>query len=240
MQATDSLHSKRNMALIAGISLQLMAVAAAFSFGYVHNGLLANADSSTILTTLQQALPLFRAALLGWLIVLVTDVLVAWALHRFFRQNGTALSQLTAWLRLVYVALLAAAIASLFGVLAATTGIITNNTGSLLVWLLQTFELTWSAGLIVFGGHLLGLGVLVLRATTPNWIGWLLLVAGASYTLIHTGKLLAPGATSIIDSVEMVLAAPMALAELSLAVWLIARGGRAPRKRAFAQPIQQP
>ncbi|HAA14831.1 MAG TPA: hypothetical protein DCE41_25340, partial [Cytophagales bacterium] len=95
---------------------------------------------------------------------------------------------------------------------------------------LQRFDRIWSRGLSLFGVHLLGLGLLGWKAPRfPKVLAVLLLIAGLSYTGIHAAKWAAPEAAAAIQQVENVLALPMALGELALAVWLIIRGGRAPR-----------
>jgi hypothetical protein len=84
----------------------------------------------------------------------------------------------------------------------------------------------------VFGVHLLGLGYLSLKSNTvPQWMGWLLYVAGLSYMAINATKAIALQAADTIAMAEMIMGAPMAIAELGLAVWLLWKGGK--RKKSL-------
>src|SRR6266511_1140514 len=65
----------------------------------------------------QAAIPQRRAALIAGLayvlltgLVLIADVVVAWALYVFFQRTSRELSLFAAWFRLLYVAIAAAAL----------------------------------------------------------------------------------------------------------------------------------
>ena len=206
--------SFRHAARWAGLSLLLMAVLAGFAYGYVLQGL------SPAEIPANQGL--FRLGLLAWLLIFGLDVLVSWALYEFFRDTHPAFARLTAWLRLLYTALLGAAITHLAAVLPAlAAGLDTAYLSALI----GAFEQGWGLGLIVFGLHLLGLSWLSFRrVAVPNWLGWLLLIAGLGYPLVHLGKLLLPAYGAEVAMVENILALPMAAGELALAIWLLVRG----------------
>lgn len=89
----------------------------------------------------------------------------------------------------------------------------------------QSFQSVWSAGLIIFGIHVFLIGILMkLHNRIPKILWYLTLIAGLSYILVHILKLI-PGQSEIASNLEMVLALPMALGELGLAIWLIVKGG---------------
>jgi len=130
--------------------------------------------------------------------------------------------------RAVYSVILAFAIFHLVGVWQMLFA--ANQDAMALMNLVAGFEKYWSLGLILFGVHLLGLGYLSLKSkTVPKWMGWSLYVAGLSYMAIHAAKSIAPQASDAVAMAEMILGAPMAIAELALAVWLVWKGGK--RKR---------
>ena len=83
--------TQRKSALIAGIALIIMAVVAGFTYGYLHNTLIVEGDSETTLRNLKSDASLFQAEIFGWFFILVLDVIVAWALYFFFRDENKRL-----------------------------------------------------------------------------------------------------------------------------------------------------
>jgi hypothetical protein len=216
----------RQAALIAGISLLLMALVAGFSFGYVHSSLVAPGDAESTLKNLQASTGLFRAEIFGWAFILILDVIVAWALYLFFKKYSRSLSLLTGWLRVIYAAVLGIAIGQLIAVLPLLDGSLAQA-GQQVMQRLSAFDRIWSMGLILFGAHLIVLGYLALRSRYVHFIfGILLLFAGACYCFLNAGRQLLPGYGDQLADLKSMLALPMALGELAFAVWLIVRGGR--------------
>tara|TARA_B100000809_G_C14995338_1_gene479505 strand:+ start:543 stop:941 length:399 start_codon:yes stop_codon:yes gene_type:complete len=88
------------------------------------------------------------------------------------------------------------------------------------------FQSVWSVGLILFGIHLVLVGILMkIHKRIPIALWVLTLIAGISYVIVHSLKL-TPLTSGIVNNLEMVLALPMVLGELGLAVWLIIKGGK--------------
>ena len=216
---------KRSHAIISGVSLIIMALAAGFGYGYVHGSLILPDDPITTTNNLLLSRELFGSGIVSWIVILIADLLVSWGLYRFFESINRKVSFYTALIRVIYSLVLAYAIAQLV-VAWQMLGQGQVESGEIIT-LLANFETYWSNGLIVFGLHLIGLGYLALRTLqVPRWMGWLLYVAGFSYTLIHGMKAIVPSAVNLIQMSEVILGIPMALAELGLAVWLIWKGGR--------------
>lgn len=219
--------SFRQLALIAGGSLLLMAVSAGFAFGFVYSDLLVAGDPQATIRRFSEHLPRFQAGLLAWMLILLLDLLVAWALFGYFRSTHIDLARITAWLRLLYSAMLAIAITDL-----ARAGLLLRTPDPLTLAIdfqlgLQAFEQTWGLALMLFGLHLLGLGWLCLRSTqVPNLLGYLLLIAGVGYTFLEVTGVFLPGGAPWLTQTEQILVAPLALGELAFAGWLIFRGGR--------------
>lgn len=218
-------NANRKYAIIAGVSLIVMALAAGYSYGHVLGSLFETDNPSVTLMSLNHSKGIFGSGIIGWLVILITDLLVAWSLYRYFLQVNAKVSLATGLLRTVYSAVLAFAIYQLIIVWSMLPA--TKQDTSVLMQLFADFEQYWSTGLIIFGVHLVGLGFLSVKSqTVPVWMGYLLFFAGVGYTGINGAKALAPEATDTVALVEMVLAAPMAFAELGLAIWLIWRGGK--------------
>lgn len=222
--------TRRGAAIASGISLLVMAAAAAYGYGFVHGRLIVPNDTAVTAANLGAHAVLFRTEILSWLLILICDVIAAWGLYRFFEPINRGLSLLGAWLRLTYTALLGTAVSSLASALIAAENAVADGQTERIMLPLRTFEFVWSAGLMVFGVHLLVIGFLALRTAQGSrivsGIGFLLQLAGLSYLTIHLCRIVVPGGSPIIDLLETVLSFPMAAGELALAIWLLARGGR--------------
>lgn len=225
--------SQRKAALVAGLSIFIMAIAAGFSSGYVHGTLIASEDAGQTFTHIQQAESLFRAGIFGWLIILICDVLASWALYLIFSPVNQQLSLLTAWLRLIYSTILGMAILNLVFVLllvgedASLTFLEPNQQQGFVLFFLNGFQHIWSIGLALFGIHLLGLGFLAVRSGfIPQLIGILILIAGLGYLIVHLGILLSPAFLTYKSTIEMIFMLPMIAGELGLGLWLLIKHPR--------------
>ena len=218
------MNTNRKSALIAGVALVLMAVAAAFSFGYIHNSLVIPTDPNATINNILSLVSLFKAEVFGWIIILICYVVVSFALYYFFKNENRKLSFYTAAVRLVYSAILGVAIFYLIRILNLQG---TENTDNRILSHLESFTSFWSFGLIIFGIHLILLGFLTIQSKLMHkfW-GFLLIFAGISYSVIHLSNHLFPELESQIKTAEMILSAPMALGEIGFAFWLIIRGGK--------------
>ena len=162
----------------------------------------------------------FRLGALGLVTVAILDVLVAWSLYAVFRPVNPALSLLAAWLRLAYAAVFAFAAAFLF-VAARAAG----SDPALTMTLTDVFGDAWTVGLVVFGAHLVLLGVLALRSDFVHAVfGVLLLIAGAGYAFDSVAVLIDP-------DFGFEVALFTFAGEVAFIVWLLVRGirYRAPR-----------
>lgn len=216
--------------LVAGLSLLAMAVAAAVAYGVIHARLVAPGDAAATATAIAAHIGLYRLEIALWVVIVAADVTVALALWRVFSRASPALSRSVAATRIVYAAGLAVAVDFLARAAASPQPLVE----------IQRFEAIWSAGLILFGIHLVLLGVLLgalarRSAAAPRALAWLLVVAGVCYTLTHAHQSLGITLTGAAATVEGLLAIPMTLAELWLAVWLLA-GATLRRARPEAAP----
>lgn len=174
--SVKELSNERKSALTAGTSLIIMALAAFFSYGFVHGSLVVKDDASTTFNNIMSSNSLFKAEILGWVIILISDIVVAWALYIFLKPINKNLSLLGAWLRLTYSTILGIAIMNLIVVmlLSRHTNYLSSfkieQTQSLMMLFLEAFESIWSIGLIVFGGHLLIVGYVALASFFPRTI----------------------------------------------------------------------
>lgn len=209
-----------------------MALAAGFSYGYVHGSLVVSGDISTTYHNIASSIMLFKAEIIGWVVILILDVIVAWSFYIFLKPVNQELALLASWLRLTYAAILGIAILNKVFVL-----LLLNNTDYLsllkidqlqvnIALYLEAFEMIWSIGLIVFGVHLLVVGWIAFQSNSiPKIISILLVLAAIGYIGIHLGKTLLIE-QHIITTIELIFNIPMIAGELGFGLWLLFKGGR--------------
>lgn len=223
---------QRKSALIAGISLIIMTLAAFFSYGFVHGSLVVQGDAGATFTNIQSSNMLFKAEILGWVIILITDIVVAWAFYIFLKPINKNLSLLGAWLRLTYATILSIAILNLIFVSLLSKNTALFNIDQLqahTMLFLEAFESIWSIGLIIFGGHLMIVGYLAFQSDKiPKVISILLLLASIGYIVINLCNTLLSQYDAVISILKIVFTIPMIAGELGFGIWLLIRGGKVP------------
>ena len=225
--------TQKKLAIISGISIIVMAICAGFSYGFVHSSLIVKGDATASLNNISGSIGLFRAEILGWLIVFLLDILVSWALYFFLKQTDNSLALLAAWIRLSYTAILGIAITHLISITVLLNGddsllsIPLDQLKIQLMYHINVFDKIWSLGLVIFGFHLLILGYVILKSDfIPKIVGILVLIASLCYVLIHSLHLFLPQIQNITLVLEHILSLPMAVGELVLGIWLLIKGGR--------------
>ena len=167
----------------------------------------------------------FRLGVIAWLLVVVLDAVIAWALYRVFRPVNPALSMLAAVFRLVYTAVLLVAVGQLLRALDVLTvgpapaAVGADEVSGRALLELNAFQHLYDLGLLLFGIHLALLGCLSLRSDfIPKVIGVLLVVAGAGYAFDTMAAVLGLEISPV--------SAFTFLGELLLALWLVVAGRR--------------
>ena len=205
----------RTAALVAGISLLLMAVLAGLANFGVIEGIAVRGDAEATASNLEASAGLVRFAAGALILVVILDVVVAWGLYVLLRGVSPSLSLLGAWFRVVYAAAFAVAIMSIFAALHAAP-----EDPNRAVFLMQSFNDGWQVALTVFAAHLCVVGALVWRAEFVSWIfGLLLLLSGAGYFIDGLGTLLFPGYALGLSSFTFA-------GEVVFMLWLLIRGSR--------------
>lgn len=113
---------------------------------------------------------LFVAAMLCYLITLILDVVIAWALYVLLVPVNRSVSLLTAWFRLVYTVIALFSLLNLvtvYRLLSTPDYLTTFGSGPLhaqVRLLLNTYRYDSSMSLLIFGIHLGLLGYLIYRS----------------------------------------------------------------------------
>ncbi|MBU0528411.1 DUF4386 domain-containing protein [bacterium] len=137
-------------------------------------------------------------SIIGIAIIIILDVIVAISLYILLKPANSNFSFLTALFRIVYAIIFTVALIKMPD--------------------LNTFNYIWQRGLLVFGFHLLLLGVLIYKSTyIPKWLGILVIIASAGYIVdslgVYFGYSLQIGMFTFIG-------------ELILMLWLLIKGNK--------------
>jgi len=215
--------SRSAAALVGGISLLLMAILAPIAIFGMLQGVFASGDMATTVNAVMDSGAKLRIAIALLLVVVILDVLVAWALYVVMEPVKRSISLLTAWFRLVYAGIFAVAVSSLLplpgyhGGSALTNGLSTGQLYLNMMASYHAFENIWNLGLVLFGVHLLLLGYLTLKSVDfPGFLGYLVILSGAGYFVDGVGKILIP-------DYGLGIAAYTFIGEVLLIVWLFMR-----------------
>lgn len=218
--------SVRRGSLVAGAGLVAMAVLGGVGNFAVLDALVTPGDTARTAAAIAGSLGAFRLAVASLVVVVILDVVVAWALLQVFVPVSEGLATLAAWFRLAYAAVFLVAIGQLVGIPAllagpgGLTGSSAEQVNALVLLRVTAFTDLWGAGLALFGVHLLLVGVLAVRSGyVPRLVGVLVAIAGAGYAIDSLAAVLIGRPT-----VEVSVAT--FAGELLLAVWLLARGRR--------------
>jgi hypothetical protein len=228
--------SRRRAGLVAGVGILAVAALAAFGNFAAVQGLITNGDAAATARDIAASEGIFRLGVVSLYLVVALDVLVAWALFRVFRPVHEGLSRLAAWLRLAYASVFLVALAQLAGVpdllsTRTSSAFTPEQVDAMALAKVDTFTDIWTAGLLLFGLHLLALGYLTWRSgQMPRLLGVLLAIAGLGYAYDTVVAVLSDGSPFAVSTVTFV-------GEFLLAVWLVVRHGRLPEDSRGA-PVQ--
>lgn len=201
--------SARKLSLLAGGSYLVIFFAAIFA-----NFFMLEAVITDPVTTVQQGGLLVRLGILAFLLTVVFDVVVAWALYELYKNHS--LSTLSTYFRLMHAAIMGVAIFALPLIFGMTTG-------EEILHQVLIFNTLWLIGLFFFGIHLILLGRIF---QGPSWIANLLIVAGVMYMVDTCAHLLLPHYELYASLFLALVAIPSIIGEMSFALWLIFSRGK--------------
>jgi hypothetical protein len=234
--AHDQGISLRQAALLAGLGLMIMTIAAPFAEFFVYSKLVVRGDIEATVQNMQAHGGLLLAGIFAYLITFIMDLVVAWALYVLLIPVNQPVSLLTAWFRVVYTAIALFAmlkLVSVYRLLSPADDQMMLGPDQLLIQvdgLLDAFRYEWGVGLILFGIHLLMLGWLVYRSSyIPRVLGILLVVAGAGWVVYELGPYLLPNANLEFLMITF-------FGELVFMLWLLFRGWKIPAQSNSKAP----
>lgn len=227
--------SLRKAAIIAGFTLIVMTIFAAFAYMNIFPSLIVPGDAVTTANNIMANEGLFRIGIVSYVIVIICDVVVAWAFYVLFKAVHQSLSLLAAWFRLVYSIIFGITLANYFIVLLLLSGadyLRVFETGQLHVHVmlfLNAFDYGWDIGYVFFGLHLFFLGYLVFKSShilfksvyIPRILGVLLIIACFGYLIDTFSKFLFP-------SCDVNVGLFTGWGEALLMIWLLVKGWKVP------------
>jgi hypothetical protein len=225
--------AQRRIALIAGLGLLLMTVAVGLAEGLAMMSILVPGDTVTTMENIAAQEGLFRFGIFSHMVVVILDIVVAWALYVYLKPLDQQLSLLAAWSRVVYSLFYGIALVNYFqlaqilgaGGYAATLD--SSGLETQVTVLLNAFRDGWDMGYVFFGLHLAFLGWILFKSgVIPKWLGILVLVGGISYLVDYISKILFVG---FYPNISLIFG----WGELIFMVWLLFWGGKE-RKRTEA------
>ena len=198
----------------AALTVGIAFISSLFIVTLVDDFLLANfvvpGDTEALANDIEANARLFGFAVVGYLLVLLLDSIIGLELYVVLRPANKKLASLTAVLRLLYAFTL---IISLF----ALAFQIIDAYGYASIKLV---------GYIYFALHIFVLGYAVIKSGyIPKSLGVLLILASFTYIVFFVDF-------HLTISLEVIIMLTMAIAELSLSIWLIVKRKRLPETSA--------
>lgn len=199
----------RSLFKTAGISYIIIFFAAIFANFFVLEAL----TTSPLETVAENSIAV-RIGIVAFLLTVVFDVVVAWALYLLYKEHNYSL--LSTLFRMMHAAIMGVAVFALPAVLKlATKEEILNQ--------VESFNTIWLIGLFFFGIHLILLSKIV---ETPKFINIFLWLAGIMYIVDTLAHFILPNYIDYATLFLGLVAIPSIFGEMSLAVWLLLKGGK--------------
>ena len=199
----------RTLSITAGISYLIIFFAAIFANFFALESLI-----QAPVETVENNDLLVRIGIIAFLITVVFDVVVAWALRELYRTHP--LTVLSTYFRMMHAAIMGVAIFALPLALKETTR------DDILVQV-DTFNYIWLIGLFFFGIHLTLLSKIVI---VPKFIKVFLAMAGVMYVADTIAHFLLSNYSDFASVFLLLVAIPSIFGELSFALWLLIKGGK--------------
>ncbi|WP_304169407.1 DUF4386 domain-containing protein [Phenylobacterium aquaticum] len=220
--------SPRALARLTGLLYLYIIVAAMFSEAFVRSRLIVSGDPAATVRNIAASEGLWRWGVAANVSTTLCDVAVAALLFVLLAPVNRTASLTAAAFRLAYAAAMAASAAFLvaplllLGDFASKSAIEAAQIQSLVSYSLRLHAAGFDVALVLFGVHLVLVGLLIARSTyLPRLLGAALAVAGACYIANSFIGFLAPSLAARLFPWTLL---PGFVAESSLALWLLIAG----------------
>jgi hypothetical protein len=199
----------RTLSIIAGISYLIIFFSAIFANFFALESII-----QAPIETVENNAVIVRLGIIAFLITVVFDVVVAWALKELYKDH--ALTVLSTYFRLMHAAIMGVAIFALPLALKETTR-------DDILLRVDTFNYIWLIGLFFFGIHITLLSKI---AIVPKFIKVFLALAGVMYVVDTVAQFSLSNYSDFASVFLILVAIPSILGEMSFALWLLGKGGK--------------
>lgn len=229
--STETDHSARTTARVAGLLYLLIIICAGFAEGYVRSTLIVPGDAAATAEAIMASAGLFRLGLAADLIAFTADAAVAVLLYVLLAPVDRTVSMVAAAFRLLaHPAIAALNLVHMYAPLHLLGGadyLSAFQPAQLEALAMYALELHGRGYLIagaLFGVHCALLGYLLFRSDRfPRWLGVLLMLAAVGYLSESVVAFLIPAFEEAASTLVVLSAG---VAEVALCLWLLIRGVR--------------
>lgn len=225
------MNSLKSVSRLAGVGYLIIFLTGIFANFFVIEGLVVAGDGAATLQNIKESDTLFRIGILSFILMVIFDLVLAWALYLLLKPVNKNMSLFQAWFRLVNGTIFGVALFHLVEViqLANGGGYLSGVDQEMLAFevmrSLEAFNTIWLVGLIFFGIHLVFLGWLIRKAKyIPGILGILLIIAGIGYLIDSFANFMLAGYDDYADVFMMIVVLPGVVGELSFTLWLLIKG----------------
>lgn len=220
----------QSTARVAGLSYLIIFVLAILANFFVLGPMGVRGDAAATSANIAVAEPIYRAGVAAFLLVLIADLIVGWALFIVLRPAAPNTALLVLIFRAAYTISHIGVVLGLVSALNFATGpSLTQGLGehapALAYHFFASHGLGFTITLIFFGVHLLLLGVLIARSGyMPRVVGWLTSLAGLAYLGDGFGTVILGSFGAYAGVVSAVTIGTALIGEGILMLWLIIGG----------------
>jgi hypothetical protein len=223
--------SQRRAARIAGIAYLIIFVLGLYANFFIFENLIVPGDSAATANNIIANQILFRSGMVTWIVVLVCDVIIAWALYIFLKPVSRNISLFAAWFRLVYCTIFGVTLLNLLIVTQLLSGagyldvFSRDQLHALVSVFLKGYNYGFLIGLVFFSIHLLLLAYLIFRSGFVSKIlGFLLFLSFLGYVTDSFANFLLTNYADYKIIFLLLVAIPGIVGELSFTLWLLFKG----------------
>lgn len=225
------MNSLKSISRLAGFGYLIIFLTGIFANFFVIEGLVVPGDAAQTFQNIGGSQGLFRLGILAFIVMVIFDLILAWALYLLLKPVSPHLSLFQAWFRLVNGTIFGVALYKLVEVVQLAGGNFSSDvysSGQLaaeVMRALEAFNTIWLLGLIFFGIHLVFLGYLVRKSDyIPGVLGILLIIAGVAYLVDSFANFMMVNYELYADIFMLIVVIPGVIGELSFTLWLLFRG----------------
>lgn len=220
-------------ARIAGFGYLIIIAAGIFAEFFVRSKLIVFGDAAATANNIMSSEMLYRIGIVGDLIMLVFDVVVAIALYTIFKAVNKSLALLATFFRLAHTAINGINLLNMVFALLILGGADylavfgSEHLHAQAMLFLEAHKYGYLIALVFFGFHCLILGYLILKSGyLPKVFGIFLIAAAFGYLTDSFANFLMPNYADYDSIFLAIVAVPAITAELSLCLWLLFKGVR--------------